>query len=543
VSSISRSSSNPSGESGQDDTGVEAAIPEGPRRAARHSSRSGLVSHRQQDPEQEYDVGDKAGEGTQGIVFRATRKKTGVMRAIKKVPKKKVNLSAFEQEIDIMRRLDHPNIVRLYETFSDRLNTYLVMELCSGGELFDKIVGEGHLNEPSAAIVLQQILRAVHYMHEQTIAHRDLKPENFVFCSKGPINMDNPLKLIDFGLACECAPGTMLREMVGTPYYVAPQVIAKRYDKMCDLWSCGVIMFALLSGNVPFNGPSDHVVLCKVRAGVVRYNAPEWSRVSQRGKELVRSLLTRNPKERITAGAALEDEWIKHLAPGVTAADVEEGIVERLGAFRRKNSLKQAALTIVASELNEAQIRKLRDTFTALDMNMDGLLTYNEVRIGVEKAGFQVSEEVMGRFEGHMDSVIDYTEFVAATLDKKRHLSDAAIRVAFAMFDVDGSGKLTTRDIARVFGDPHRQSRSKPEDVVRRYAKAGEDAMDFEDFRRMMRHDVSPAERSPPGPELPNRPQEDRFDPPPRTGLARRDDARGVRIVTAPAAVPVGGAA
>mmetsp|Transcript_124607 Transcript_124607/g.360431 ORF Transcript_124607/g.360431 Transcript_124607/m.360431 type:complete len:544 (-) Transcript_124607:185-1816(-) len=494
----------------------------------KRGTREFLVSHRNSNPGEEYDVGDKAGEGMQGVVFQAMRKKTGVMRAIKKVPKNKFNPRHLELEIEIMQKMDHPNIVKLFETIHDRRNTYFVMELCEGGELFDRIVAQGHFNELSTAIVLQQMLRAVHYMHERHIAHRDLKPENFMFHSKGPIDEANPLKLIDFGLAVECPPGTILKEVVGTPLYVAPQVISKKYDKMCDLWSCGVIMYALLSGNVPFNGPSNSAVLAKVREGIVRYRAPEWANVSRLARDLAEGLLKRNPRERMTASAALDHEWIKHLAPG-GKAELQDGLVERLDDFRRKNKLKQAALTIVANELSEKQISGLRDSFTVLDTNMDGLLTYNEIKLGVEKAGFEVSDDLMKRFEGNMDDVIDYTEFIAATLDRKRHLSDEAIRVAFGVFDSEGQGKVTTKDIAKFFADSHDRGghRAKAaKDVLRRYAKKGANSMDFDDFRKMMHNDASPMERSPnidADETLPNVPQSqsdsallDRFEAPSR---------------------------
>merc|ERR550537_1578954 len=132
--------------------------------------------------------------------------------------------------------MDHPNIIKLYETFEDHRNIYLIMEICSGGELFDRIIETGHFTEVQAAIVMQQIMRGMFYMHEIKLTHRDLKPENFLFQTKDPIEKCT-LKIIDFGLSCKFTEGGVLTTKAGTPYYVAPQVLAGKYDQSADLWS------------------------------------------------------------------------------------------------------------------------------------------------------------------------------------------------------------------------------------------------------------------------------------------------------------------
>merc|ERR1719334_1449185 len=152
--------------------------------------------------------------------------------------------------------MDHPNIIKLFETFEDHRNIYLVMELCSGGELFDRIIATGHFSEKEAAVLMQQIIRAVYYMHENSICHRDLKPENFLFMTKDPIE-SNYLKIIDFGLSCKFSPDKVMETKAGTPYYVAPQVLSGKYDHQSDIWSCGVIMYVLLCGYPPFFGDTD----------------------------------------------------------------------------------------------------------------------------------------------------------------------------------------------------------------------------------------------------------------------------------------------
>ena len=172
---------------------------------------------------------------------------------------KKKNMDAISEEIQfnevkILKMLDHPSIVKMYEFFEDRKNMYIVMDICKGGELFDDIVNRGKFPEKDAAILLRQVIATINYMHTHNIVHRDLKPENILL----ELNKDYMMcKLIDFGTAKIQAPGEVLKERIGTPYYIAPEILSQQYDNKCDMWSIGVIAFVLLSGVKPFNGSND----------------------------------------------------------------------------------------------------------------------------------------------------------------------------------------------------------------------------------------------------------------------------------------------
>merc|ERR1719359_1942752 len=245
--------------------------------------------------------------------------------------------------------MDHPNIIKLYESFEDRKNIYLVMELCSGGELFDRIIDSGHFTEVQAAILMQQIFRAMYYMHENSVCHRDLKPENFLFVNKDPIEK-SLLKIIDFGLSCKFSPDQVLTTKAGTPYYVAPQVLAGKYDQLSDLWSCGVIMYVILCGYPPFYGETDADVLTKVRLGNFTFNAADWKNVSEDAKNLIRMLLKMSPKDRYTAEQALNHVWVRNKAPKAAGVAISTSLVDNLKGFRSQNKLKKAALHVIASQ-------------------------------------------------------------------------------------------------------------------------------------------------------------------------------------------------
>lgn len=438
----------------------------------------------------------KLGQGSYGSVSRCVNKFTRVSRACKTIPKAHMkNIERFKSEISIMKLMDHPNIIKLFETFEDHRNIYLVMELCTGGELFDKVIDCGHFTEVQAAIVMQHIFRAIYYMHENKICHRDLKPENFLFSSKEAIEKCS-VKIIDFGLAHEFGPDTVLTTKAGTPYYVAPQVLQGRYDQAADLWSCGVIMFVLLCGYPPFYGENDADVLAKVRLGNFTFNASDWKNVSEDSQNLVRNLLKMNPKDRYTAEQALNHVWVVNKAPRAQDVPLCSGLVDNLKGFRSQNKFKKAALHVIANQMSESQIKSLRDTFMALDDNGDGLLTAKELREGLAKAGFKDLppdlQQIMEEVDSDGSGVIDYTEFLAATLDRKLYLQEDVCWAAFRVFDRDGDGVISKEEIADVLGDGDVKSVAMRDiaDLMKDVDANGDGEIDFQEFMQMMRGDV-----------------------------------------------------
>jgi len=202
-------------------------------------------------------------------VQKAVHKATGDKRAIKKLAKDKMSPHAsvrLSYEIDILKNLDHPNILRLYEVFEDSKYIYLVTELCNGGELFDEIVSRSRFGERDAAGVIKQLLSAISYCHSKKICHRDLKPENVLIDNKETMS----IKLIDFGTSQRFEDEEKMELVLGTAYYIAPEVLKGEYDEKCDVWSIGVMLYILLSGEPPFPGNDDKEILRNVVQG--KYN-------------------------------------------------------------------------------------------------------------------------------------------------------------------------------------------------------------------------------------------------------------------------------
>jgi len=267
--------------------------------------------------EQRYDVGDEIGRGAFSIVRKAKSKKTGKDYAVKFIEKKyvdKQDLVLLGREIDIMKKIDHANVLRLQEVFETDETIALVMEFVDGGELFYKIVEKGNYSERDAARIVRQMIRGVMYLHGQGIAHRDLKPENLLCASDDGKEEHKPFRVViaDFGLSKAFDSGEPLETSCGTPDYVAPEVITAegQYNKAVDMWSCGVITYVLLCGFSPFLSSNQTGLFEKIMKAEYDFPDPEWTNISENAKDFIRHLLVKDPKTRYTAEQCTGHSWL-----------------------------------------------------------------------------------------------------------------------------------------------------------------------------------------------------------------------------------------
>ena len=240
-----------------------------------------------------YFIKNDLGSGSYGKVFQVKNKITGETRACKQLAIKHIqNYEKFMLEINILSKMDHPNIIKLYEVFEDKRYVYLVMEECTGGELFDKIIerlqNDSIFTEKEAAKIFKQMMMSIAYCHKEGICHRDLKPENLLLLNKKD---DTNIKVIDFGLSNifidKQGKEIKMTSKVGTAYYVSPEVLSGNYDKSCDVWSAGVILYILLCGDPPFNGANDNEIYKKIKTKKFGYTNPLWSNISDEAKDLI----------------------------------------------------------------------------------------------------------------------------------------------------------------------------------------------------------------------------------------------------------------
>jgi len=263
-----------------------------------------------------YQVGEELGRGAFSIVRKGKNKKTGQHVAIKTIEKKfveKQDLMLLAREIEIMKKVNHPNVLKLYEVFETDEVISLVMELVTGGELFYKIVEKGNYSEKEAAGIVKQMIQGVEYLHGEGICHRDLKPENLL-CSGEEDQGYKPFRVViaDFGLSKVFNSGEALETSCGTPDYVAPEVITAegQYDKSVDMWSCGVITYVLLCGFSPFLSSTQHGLFDKIVKCEYDFPDPEWTNISESAKDFIRHLLVKDPKDRFTAAQCLKHPWL-----------------------------------------------------------------------------------------------------------------------------------------------------------------------------------------------------------------------------------------
>ncbi|KAK9868544.1 hypothetical protein WJX84_003705 [Apatococcus fuscideae] len=425
----------------------------------------------------DYDLGKLVGQGGFGTVYSAVHKRTGERRAVKRMLKRRspdgwldpLFVRRILHEVDIYNHIGHSlNTAYLYRVYEDQDHVDLVLELCSGGELWSRIQ-VNHYTEQEAAKLVREILRTLAQCHARGIIMRDVKPSNFLFLSEHP---DAPLKAIDFGMATYCAAGQKLSDKAGSPIYLAPEVLRQSYDQRADIWGAGVIAYQLLTGRLPFSGEEGQEVsdrymakqMCPTRDtnratlySELDFERPPWDTSSADARELVQSLLQRDPKQRPSAGDALHHRWLNPAEDDSSDRTLSGSIVQRLQRFGTYGRLKQAALRKVAHSIaaDDAALMDLQKAFAQMDPEGTGTIRYASVSQALQE--FDLSEperdQLMADLVDNMDTAgqIKYDEWLAAMLDWKS-VQDSSewhdwIELAFKAFDIDGSGSIGSEDL------------------------------------------------------------------------------------------------
>lgn len=402
--------------------------------------------------DEKYILDRELGRGEFGITYLCIDRESRELLACKSISKRKlrtaVDVEDVRREVAIMRHLPKsPSIVTLKEACEDEGAVHLVMELCEGGELFDRIVARGHYTERAAAGVTRTIVEVVQLCHKHGVIHRDLKPENFLFANK---KENSPLKAIDFGLSIFFKPGERFSEIVGSPYYMAPEVLKRNYGPEIDIWSAGVILYILLCGVPPFWAETEQGVAQAILRGNIDFKREPWPNVSENAKDLVRRMLEPDPKLRLTARQVLEHTWLQNAkkAPNVPLGDV---VKSRLKQFSRMNRFKRRALRVIADHLSAEEVEDIKDMFKLMDTNNDGIVTYEELKNGLQKFGSHLAESEVQMLIEAVDTngkgSLDYGEFLAVSLHLQRMANDDHLRRAFSYFDKDGNGFIEPEEL------------------------------------------------------------------------------------------------
>ena len=456
-----------------------------------------------QNIEEFYDLkrGIELGAGAFGKVIMAKKKNSEIYRAVKVIPKSTIRKkSNFTNEINILKTLDHPNIIKLYETYQDEEKYYLIFELCKGGELFDTIIENGYFTEKEAKKLFKCIIKALHYCHKIGICHRDIKPENFMFADKTDFES---LKMIDFGLSKVIPKKKQEKEnntgygrqrrkgrknmktKAGTSYYVAPEVLLGEYNEKCDIWSAGVILYILLCGYPPFGGANGWEILLAVKRGKYSFKGMEWKYVSEHAKDLIKKMLCPVDK-RLSAQDVLNHPWFEK-----TSNDVKGEInLSKLKDYVKSNRLKKVVLNYIVTQTDESEIKDLIKLFNKLDVNGDGELTKEEFVSGLKNTDGNTKKlaRIFKKIDFDQNGSISYTEFISALISKEIYFKESKLKEAFMLFDKDGDGQITFEELRSILGNECNVTFTNQywKDLVKVADLNGDGCIDYEEFIQLL---------------------------------------------------------
>ncbi|KAG5030010.1 Calcium-dependent protein kinase 1 [Glycine max] len=468
-------------------------LPKPPPTSSSSSSSLGRVLGRpMEDVRSIYIFGRELGRGQFGVTYLVTHKATKEQFACKSIATRKLvnrdDIDDIRREVQIMHHLTgHRNIVELKGAYEDRHSVNLVMELCAGGELFDRIITKGHYSERAAANSCRQIVTVVHNCHSMGVMHRDLKPENFLLLNK---NDDSPLKATDFGLSVFFKPGDVFRDLVGSAYYVAPEVLRRSYGPEADIWSAGVILYILLSGVPPFWAENEQGIFDAILRGHIDFASDPWPSISSSAKDLVKKMLRADPKERLSAVEVLNHPWMR-VDGDAPDKPLDIAVLTRMKQFRAMNKLKKVALKVIAENLSEEEIIGLKEMFKSMDTDNSGTITFEELKAGLPKLGTKLSEsevrQLMEAADVDGNGTIDYIEFITATMHMNRMEREDHLYKAFEYFDNDKSGYITMEELESALKKYNMGDEKTIKEIIAEVDTDNDGRINYDEFVAMMR--------------------------------------------------------
>ena len=456
--------------------------------------------------DEEYETIRPLAEGGYGQVYLVKHLKIQKERAMKVIPIKSKNADEkTDEEIELLKNLDHPNIVKLFEYFCDDEKYYLITEYCDGGDLFNLIRNKRVFSESSAAYIMYQIFRALIYCHyTHHLIHRDIKPENIVVYRQNKAGEDlYDVKLIDFGISkifnkLEKNNDSKIR---GSLNYIAPEVLQNNFNEKCDIWSCGVILYVLVIGTYPFNGKDKDDILNKIQHGSYTFPSEFTKKASSEIRNLIHQCLKVNPDERISAKDALNHPFFKLYETKEYFIHVTEAFLNKtinnLKKYEIKNNLQELTFQYIVHNSPEIEeINLLNRVFSKFNQNNDGKMTKEELKKGLMKylfkgkknkaAAEKEANEIFNKLDQNNNGYIECEEFVRAGIDKKLLKDRKVLEFTFNFLDKDRNGEISYEELKEVFDVKNIENEKALLDLLKSIDNDLNGQISFEEYYNMM---------------------------------------------------------
>ena len=467
-----------------------------------------LISKNESNPELIYKKIKILGKGSFGEVWLVKNReinKQYAMKIIKKNKNKQKENEEITNEINILKKLDHPKVLKVLDFYITDSNYYIITEYCPEGELFNEIIKKGKFDEGQSSFIMNQLFKGMAYCHGMNIIHRDLKPEN-IMIAKREKNECLQVKIIDFGTAKIFEKGSKENRYVGSSYYMAPEVINRSYNEKCDIWSCGVILYILLTGRPPFDGDDDKDILKSIKEGIYDTKSYPYPNLSSEAQDLISKCLQYDPRKRLTAQQCLEHDWFKTKnfinknKVNQIAPELANQILINMKNYNVNNILRCTVIAyLVHNNSNIEQCLEASKLFSKIDTNNDGKIEKKELVQGFEnywkishsKAENEV-EEIYNNIDTDHNGYIEYEEFLRAAVDPNIFTSRNYLKFAFKYFDKDDSGYITLDELKKKFmqtvDNKNNEVEKEIENIFYSIDINHDGSISFEEFCKMMKN-------------------------------------------------------
>lgn len=461
------------------------------------SKRNSVFAYNNENITDIYVIKDTLGAGFFGTVKLAHLKDNpNQVFAVKSIDKLKFsddNIQTLDNEIKTLSSVDHPNIVRYYETYNDERYFHIVTEYLSGGDLLEGMSRKKNYTEKDIAQIINKLLNAISHIHSLGIVHRDLKPENIVFENQSE---NSDIKIIDFGVSRKFFKNNEeLNSIVGTPYYVAPEVLDGKYDKKVDIWSIGIIMYVLMTGKPPFNAQSKNELFEKIKnqeLPLPKSRNNNNNSYSENAVDLVFKLTMKNPKERFSANDALKHPWFEILKTN-KKDNVSKEILENLKNFVLPNMFQRALIKLIVKKLKTEQLVKLKKAFEILDKDNTGYIDSDKLELAFHNLDLPITKEEISNIMKNcnlnygLSNRVNYTSFITAAIDKKELFDNELLWDFFNSFGPNEKKLICMDNIIKGF---NRTGKKKPEkDITVMFEEIGiskDSLIDFDKFKSIL---------------------------------------------------------